>query len=183
VHVDFHPSAGPTVGVEWELGLIDPATGDLVSDADRILAVIRPDGTRHPKVHRELMLNTIEVVSGVCRNAAQAADDLAGTLAEVRCAANELGIELFCAGSHPFARWIDQRVTDGDRYDTLIDRTQWWGRQLLIYGVHVPVGMPSRQTALAVLNAMLAFHPTCRRCPRPRRSGPASTPDTPATGR
>ncbi|HEX2806843.1 MAG TPA: glutamate--cysteine ligase [Kineosporiaceae bacterium] len=160
MHVDFCPSAGPTVGVEWELGLIDPATGDLVSAADQVLAAVRPDGAaRNPKVHRELMLNTVELVTGVCRGAAEVADDLAATLAEVRRAADQLGIELFCAGSHPFARWVDQRVSDGARYQTLIDRTQWWGRQMLIYGVHVHVGMPSREAALGVLNAMLTFHP------------------------
>jgi hypothetical protein len=63
--VDFRPSAGPTVGVEWELGLLDPATGDLVSAADRVLAAVRPpDADRNPKVHRELMLNTVELVTG-----------------------------------------------------------------------------------------------------------------------
>jgi carboxylate-amine ligase len=160
VHVDFRPSAGPTVGVEWELGLIDPGTGDLVSAADQVLAAVRPeDVERNPRVHRELMLNTVELVSGVCRGAAEVADDLAATLAEVRRAADDLGIELFCAGSHPFARWDDQQVSDGARYATLIDRTQWWGRQMLIYGVHVHVGMPSREAALGVLNAMLTFHP------------------------
>ena len=160
VRIDFRPSAAATVGVEWELGLIDPATGDLVSAADEVLAEVGVrDGERHPKLHRELMLNTIELVTGICRGATEASDDLAATLAQLRAATDALGIELFCAGSHPFARWTDQQVSEGARYATLIDRTRWWGRQMLIYGLHVHVGMPSREASLAVLNAMLTFHP------------------------
>jgi carboxylate-amine ligase len=160
VRVDFTPSPGPTVGVEWELGLIDPATADLVSAAPAVLDAVRlPDGRPHPKVHQELLLNTVELVTGICRHAGQARDDLAETLDTVRSAAGALGIRLFSAGSHPFARWEGQQVSDGERYATLIERTQWWGRQMLIYGVHVHVGMPSRESALAVLNAMLVFHP------------------------
>jgi carboxylate-amine ligase len=60
-----------------------------------------------------------------------------------------------CAGTHPFARWTQQKVTDKQRYATLIDRTQWWGRQMLIYGVHVHVGIEERAKVLPILRAML----------------------------
>lgn len=159
MRVNFVPSAGPTLGIEWELGLIDPETADLVSAAPAVLDAVARDDGPHPKVHHELLLNTVELVTGVCSHAGQARDDLAATLDEVRTAAAGLGVRLFCAGSHPFARWDRQQVSDGQRYATLIDRTQWWGRQMLIYGVHVHVGMPSCETALAVLNAMLPFSP------------------------
>jgi carboxylate-amine ligase len=160
VHVDFSPSPARTVGVEWELGLVDPGTGDLVSVADEVLAAVRPWGAaEHPRIKKELLRNTVELVSGVCRTAGEAAADLAGSLEQVREVTDRLGVELFSAGSHPFARWADQQVSEGERYATLIDRTQWWGRQMLIYGVHVHVGMPSRDAVLPVLNAMLAFHP------------------------
>ncbi|WP_129339955.1 YbdK family carboxylate-amine ligase, partial [Cellulomonas endophytica] len=66
-----------------------------------------------------------------------------------------LRIELMGAGTHPFARWDQQRVTDKQRYATLIDRTQWWGRQMLIYGVHVHVGVEDRAKVLPLQRAML----------------------------
>ena len=37
--VTFTPSAGRTLGVEWELGLLDPVTLDLVSRADELLGL------------------------------------------------------------------------------------------------------------------------------------------------
>ncbi len=161
VHVDFHPSAEPTVGVEWELGLVDAGSGDLVQLADAVLdALPRPDaGAGHPRVKKELLLNTVELVTGICRTAGEAATDLAGSLAEVRAVTDGLGVELFSAGTHPFASWQEQKVAEGARYATLIDRTQWWGRQMLIYGVHVHVGLPHRDAVLPVLSAMLGYHP------------------------
>ncbi len=74
-----------------------------------------------------------------------------------RCGAitDPLRVELMCAGTHPFARWTHQKVTNKQRYATLIDRTQWWGRQMLIYGVHVHVGIEDRDKVLPILRAML----------------------------
>ncbi|MFN8168624.1 MAG: glutamate--cysteine ligase [Candidatus Nanopelagicales bacterium] len=160
MQLTFQPSPGPTLGVEWELGLVDAATYELVPVAESILeAVRRDDGTPDPRIHPELLLNTLELVTGVSRSVPEALDDLAGSLATVRAVTDPRGIELFSAGSHPFADAASQQVTDGLRYETLIDRTQWWGRQMLIYGVHVHVGVRSGDRALALLNAMLPFYP------------------------
>ncbi len=160
MRLDFHASERTTLGVEWELGLVDPATGDLVPRSPDVFAALPdlPRGTA-TRVVKELMLNTVELVSGVSENAGEAVADLGESLAAVRAAADGLGIELLSAGAHPFARWEDQQVSDGARYATLIDRTQWWGRQMLIYGVHVHVGIPSREAVLPVINAMLTYHP------------------------
>jgi len=147
--VTFAPSPGRTLGVEWELGLLDPATLDLVSRADELLALANAsDATSHARptrsrstVTKELLRNTVEIVTGVCANAEQAASDLADGLGRVQAAADELDVLLYGGGSHPFARWEDQEVSHGQRYATLIDRTQWWGRQMVIFGVHVHVGI------------------------------------------
>ena len=61
----------------------------------------------------------------------------------MQAAADELGVDLYSAGTHPFAQWSQQQLTPGHRYEELIYRTQWWGRQMLIWGVHVHVGMRS----------------------------------------
>jgi carboxylate-amine ligase len=164
VQVHFEPSPRPTIGVEWELALVDARTGDLTSAADDVLAALAPDGpgsgdAEHPRIKREFLRNTVELVTGICRHAGEATEDLAGSLAEVRAVADPLGVELLCAGAHPFARWSDQRVSEGERYATLVDRTQWWGRQMVIYGVHVHVGVRSVTRVLPILNAMLMYYP------------------------
>jgi carboxylate-amine ligase len=65
-----------------------------------------------------------------------------------------------CAGTHPFSVWPDQEVTPGnERYATLLDRTRWWGRQMMIWGVHVHVGIDDASKALPILNALLVHLP------------------------
>lgn len=162
----FPPSPERTLGVEWEIGLVDPGTLDLVSRAKELLAltdvgpggVVGPGGARST-VTKELLTNTVEICTGICANATEAASDLTDGLARVRRAADELEVDLYGGGSHPFARWSDQEVTDGQRYATLIDRTQWWGRQMVIFGVHVHVGVRSAAKVWPLVNALLTYHP------------------------
>ena len=158
--VDFRASADWTLGVEWELGIVDPATGELRPLAEQLLAGVRETTQLGPgRATGELLMNTVELVTGICRTAEEAADDLAESLDAVRHVADGLGVELFCAGSHPSARWDEQQVSPGPRYATLIDRTRWWGRQMIIFGVHVHVGIPAPQAVLPLLDAVLCYHP------------------------
>ncbi|MEU4673292.1 glutamate--cysteine ligase [Amycolatopsis sp. NPDC023774] len=160
MRIDFNPSRRSTIGAEWELALVDRRSGELASVAERILEAVRPDGAdEHPKIQQELLLNTIEVISGVCTTVAEVKADLAESLDVVHKVTDPLGVELFSAGTHPFSNWYRQKVTDKARYAKLIDRTQWWGRQMLIYGVHVHVGLDHRDKVLPVLDALLNYAP------------------------
>jgi len=160
MRIDFTPSRRSTVGAEWELALVDRRSGELSSVAQRILDEVRPeDAEEHPKIKQELLLNTIEIISGICDTIAEIKADLTESLDVVHRVTDPLGVELFSAGTHPFSPWYQQKVTDKERYAKLIDRTQWWGRQMLIYGVHVHVGIDHRDKVLPVLDALLNYAP------------------------
>ena len=159
MRIDFHSSPEPTLGVEWELAIVDRHTRDLVSAAES-LADLASGRLQHPeRLHKELLRNTIEVVTGICTTTGEAVTDIAHTLNVVMTAAEELGVDLLGAGAHPFADWSEQQLTEGHRYAELIDRTRWWGRQMLIWGVHVHVGMPERDRVMPVLASMLTTYP------------------------
>jgi carboxylate-amine ligase len=154
-HIDFAGSPGSTVGVEWEFALVDAQTRDLSNEATAVIAEIG----ENPRVHKELLRNTVEVVSGVCECTAQAMEDLRETLTPARQIVRDRGMELFCAGTHPFARWSAQKLTDAPRYAELIKRTQWWGRQMLIWGVHVHVGISSAAKVMPIMTSLLNYYP------------------------
>src|SRR5215213_7626807 len=158
--IEFRSSERATLGVEWELALVDRSSRDLVNQAPGVLdALADVPGLRPNSVHRELLLNTVEVVTGICDTVPQAMADLDETVRAVHSVTDSLGLELFCAGTHPFAQWADQKVTPGERYARLIDRTQWWGRQMLIYGVHVHVGVRSVHKVMPMLDTLLNWFP------------------------
>ena len=153
--IDFAGSPRPTVGVEWEFALVDAQTRDLSNEAATVIAEIGEN--RH--VHKELLRNTVEIVSGICDSTGEAMADLRSTLLTARKVARERGMELFCAGTHPFAKWSAQKLTDAPRYAELIKRTQWWGRQMLIWGVHVHVGISSAHKVMPIISSLLNHYP------------------------
>ena len=163
--IDFASSRQSTLGVEWELALVDAETGELASVAKEVLrgvAAKHPElneDDEHPHIKQELLLNTVELVTGICNTVAEAKADLSSSLAAVRDVTDPMGVEIFCAGSHPFSPPQLQPVTDKERYAKLIDRTQWWGRQMVIYGVHVHVGLDSRDKVLPVLDGLVNYFP------------------------
>lgn len=160
MHIDFAASERSTIGIEWELAIVDRDTGGLVPMAPRVLeALRRDDGSEDPQITHELLLNTIEIQSRVHSCVPDAVADLAQLIRRVRGVVEPEGAELMCAGSHPFAQWFDQEVTRTDRYDRLLERTQWWGRQMLVWGVHVHVGIDQKAKAMPVLNGLLAYYP------------------------
>jgi carboxylate-amine ligase len=159
VRIDFRASPRPTLGVEWEFALVDRETRDLSNCASSLFDAATPRLDDPGRLHRELLRNTVEIVTGVCDTVAEAMEDLCATLAVVVPAADEVGVDLFGAGTHPFAAWTQQDLTPGHRYEELINRTQWWGRQMLIWGVHVHVGMPAVERVMPVLSALLNTFP------------------------
>ncbi|HTW16344.1 MAG TPA: glutamate--cysteine ligase [Nocardioides sp.] len=159
MRIDFRGSAEPTLGVEWELALVDRRTRDLRNDASHLFARAKPRLADPERMHKELLKNTVELVTGVCHTVDEAMTDLRTTLAAAVTAGDELDIDLYGAGTHPFASWTGQQLTEGHRYEELINRTQWWGRQMLIWGVHVHVGLPERDRVMPVLSALLNWYP------------------------
>lgn len=160
VTVTFAPSARSSVGLEWELMLADEATGDLVPRAPEVLeAVADAQDAQRYTITGELLTNTIELTSGVGGTVAAAVADIAAATAAVRSATDPRGIALLCAGSHPFAQWFDQEVTDKTRYHKLIERTQWWGRNMMIWGIHVHIGVEDRSKVLPLVGALCTYLP------------------------
>jgi carboxylate-amine ligase len=158
--IDFARSERSTVGIEWEIALVDRETGELASVAEEVLAALEgDDGSPHPQVTNELLLNTVELVSGVHHTVADAVADVARQLDEVRTITDALGVDPMCSGSHPFGQWFDQKVTNKPRYLRLIDRTQWWGRNMMIWGFHVHVGIEDRDKVIPILNGLLTYLP------------------------
>jgi carboxylate-amine ligase len=158
VQIPFASSPTSSLGVEWELQLVDRETRELTSGASQILEELSP-GTEHPKAKHELLESTIEVITGVCSTVPEAMGDLTATIEEVRAAAARRGLGLMCSGTHPITNWQSQQITPGARYAQLVDDMQWLARRLQIFGVHVHVGVRSPDKVMPILNALTAYIP------------------------
>jgi carboxylate-amine ligase len=160
VRIPFSPSERASLGVEWELELIDNESRELRSGASEILAEICPaDAPAHPKAKHELLESTVEVITGVCGTVAEAKEDLAGTVREVRKAAANLNLGLMCSGTHPFTDWATQQISPNPRYHELVESMQWLARRLQIFGVHVHVGVRAPEKVIPIVNALTNYVP------------------------
>ncbi|MBW8486915.1 glutamate--cysteine ligase [Actinomadura parmotrematis] len=159
--IDFTPSRGATLGIEWELQLIDERTRHLRQDAREVLAALPSlgEGGAEPRIHAELMESMVEVVTGIDHTVGEAKDDLAATLAELRAAAAARGTTLACLGTHPISDWRDAVMAPVQRYADLIEQMQWLARRIQTFGVHVHVGVTGADRAIPIVNALSAYLP------------------------
>ena len=153
---DFVPSGGPTLGVEWELALVDAATLGLVPRAQQILDAV--DDPKAGPIRREYLTDMVELVTGVHHRVDEAMDDLRGSLDRVRSILGA-GTRLLGAGAHPLDRAADSEPFDFWRYNVVKERNAYWGRQMAIFGTHIHVGIDHRDKALPITYGLARFSP------------------------
>ena len=73
--------------------------------------------------------------------------------------AGELGYAMGASGTHPFSHWESQLITDHVRYSEIVNELQEAARSNLIFGLHVHVGMESREMANHIANSTRYFLP------------------------
>ena len=154
----FNSNAKPTIGVELELGLVDAETMDLSSSVDQVLAAL-PAG-QEQFFKRELMQSFLEINTGVCETVAEAEADLRGKIVALERVTDALGLRLWWGATHPFSKWLDQRVTENDRYRQLVDLLQELARRLVTFGLHVHVGVDSGDKSVMICDRIMRHLPT-----------------------
>lgn len=144
------PEPVPTLGVEEEFQLLDPHSGALVSVADAALRQVPPPDRN--AVVGELTLSQLETVTPVCTTLAEVDAQVRRLRAVAAAAAEAAGARIAAAGTPPAAQWRDQRFGTAARYRDLVDAQRHLTRDQLIAGLHVHVGVPDRDRAVAVLD-------------------------------
>ena len=145
-----------TIGIEEEFQIVD-AQGQLKSHIETLLTAAA--GRYGDQIKREMMQSVVEAGTKICANISEAREEigtLRGTLAALLRPA---GLRIASAGTHPFSHWQDQEVTEHERYKILEEELQDVIRELLIFGLHVHVGIPDRELRIEVMNEARYFLP------------------------
>jgi glutamate---cysteine ligase / carboxylate-amine ligase len=146
-----------SLGVEEEFQIVDPNTGELRSHIEEVLK----DGNivLRESARREMHQSVVETGTGICKNVDEARKEITSLRTELSRVARQAGLTIASAGTHPFSHWLDQEITDHERYDGLVEELQAVARKNLIFGLHVHVGFPDREAAIPVINAASYFVP------------------------
>src|SRR5438309_2644435 len=146
-----------TLGIEEEFAIIDPETRQLRSHIQEILE----DGkmTLKERVKPEMHQSVVELGTEICRDIADARQHVASLRSDLAGLAARDGLKIASVGTHPFSHWRDQLITEGERYKEIVRDMQLLARANLIFGLHVHVGIPDRETAIHVMNQARYFLP------------------------
>lgn len=148
----FVPNEHPTLGVEEELHLIDPQTGEMTPKVDEVIAAMAPDFRE--RLCHELFLSVAESRTGVAHSVDELVADVIAGRRRLDAACRKVGARPVAAGSHPFSRWQDQQYVLSDHYLWVRDNCGTVSHRLLSFGLHVHVGVRSAAAALYVMREM-----------------------------
>ncbi|MBA2503277.1 MAG: carboxylate-amine ligase [Pyrinomonadaceae bacterium] len=146
-----------TLGIEEEFQIVDPQTGELRSHVSEIL----DEGTMllGEQIKPEMIQSMIEVGTGVCRNIQEARADITRLRSVIAALARKNNLAIVAASTHPFSHWQDQKSFDDKRYELIIGEMQMVARSLLIFGLHIHVGVAQPERAIQIMNAARYFLP------------------------
>ncbi len=146
-----------TIGIEEEYMVVDPNTRELVSHQQKIVESAQKDLT--DRVKAEMHQAVVEVETSICTNIEEVEKDIRSLRKHIQQIAGDLGYGIGASGTHPFSKWEGQLITDNPRYFQIINEMQDAARSNLIFGLHVHVGMESREMAIHIANSVRYFLP------------------------
>jgi len=146
-----------TLGIEEEYMVIDPISRELKSHEQRIVT----EGQKmiKDKVKAEMHQAVVEVGTDICRDIHEARKDISTLRKTIAQIATDIGLRVGASGTHPFSHWESQLITDHARYNEIVNELQEAARSNLIFGLHVHVGMETRQMANHIANSTRYFLP------------------------
>ncbi|MDE0267795.1 MAG: carboxylate-amine ligase [Acidimicrobiaceae bacterium] len=147
-----------TIGIEEEYFLVEQETGHLIKKQPPGL-MKKVAELRHGVVGKELLSSQIEIGTVVCNDLAYLRADIGLLRMAVTEAANAYGLAPIAASSHPFAKWRQQQVSEGERYQIITQDLQQVARQLVISGLHVHVGIEDPELRIDLMNQIAYFLP------------------------
>jgi glutamate---cysteine ligase / carboxylate-amine ligase len=146
-----------TVGVEEEFQIVDPVTRELKSHVSELVASSAE--SLGSQIKPELHQSIVEVGTKICQDVGELQEEIFKIRRDLAAAADRAGLAVAAAGTHPFSHWKDQVLSPGIRYESIVEELQQLARSLLIFGLHVHVAVPDRQTAIDLMNQARYFLP------------------------
>src|SRR6516164_4206719 len=147
-----------TIGVEEEFQIIDPETLELRSHVVQLLSAAASRGLGD-QVKQEMHQSIVETGTKICENVSELRLEMHRTRSELVSVAESTGLQVAAAGTHPFSSWIDQVISPGERYQHIVEEMGQLARSLLIFGMHIHVAMPDKQTTIDMMNMVRYFVP------------------------
>ena len=146
-----------TIGIEEEYQIIDPNTRELRSYVQQFLE--QGQAVLSDQLRPEFLQSQIEAGTQICDDIIQAREELVRIRSSILALAEDAGLWVAAAGTHPFSSWAKQEVSPFGRYPELVRFLQDVGRRLLVFGMHVHIGIEDNELLIEIMNQLRYFLP------------------------
>jgi len=146
-----------TIGLEEEYQIVHAETRELTSYIQEFLnsgRVVLKD-----QIKPEFMQSQVEVGSSICDNMQDVRAEIVRLRTAVDKMAREQGLRVVAAGTHPFSSWSEQKITAGERYTKHERDMADVARRLLVFGMHVHIGIDDEELRIDIMNQSRYFLP------------------------
>lgn len=147
------PRPDLTIGIEEEYQVVDPESGELRSFITQFIEagkVVMVEREIKPELHQSM----VELGTPVCESPAHAKEELIHQRRFIHELAQEKGLAIVAAATHPFSKWAEQPVTPFPRYQGVMQEMQLLAQRLLIFGMHIHIGIRDPQFAVDTMNVV-----------------------------
>ncbi len=159
MQTDMNDENAITFGIEEELFLVDPVSGNLIDNPDQEIFETCETTSGPHKVVREFLRAQIETNTKVCSSIAELRNALRETRKIVVDAAERHGAKALAASTHPFATLGERAVTEGERYERFAMTFQEGLRRFVIGGMHIHAGFGNTESRIPVMTALRRYLP------------------------
>lgn len=147
-----------TLGIEEEYMVLSPDSYGLKSHINLEL-LSKGQTLLHEHIKPEMLGSMLEIGTGVCRNIQEARFEITKIRSIVAHLARQNNLIIGAASTHPFSHWEEQEIFPDERYHVIVEDLQILARSLLIFGMHIHVGIHNRETQIKIMNEMRYFLP------------------------
>ncbi len=146
-----------TLGIEEEFQMVDCCTGQLRPCIETILEKGTPIFGEHLKSEQHQCM--VELISDILPDIPTARQEMSALRAKLARLLQREGLALISAGTHPTAYSREQPISPYERYAQLETEFQDITRNLLIFGLHIHIGVEGRERAVSLMNQLRSWLP------------------------
>src|ERR1700741_3257218 len=111
-----------TLGIEEEFAIVDPETRQLRSHIQEILEGGKV--TLKEQIKPEMHQSVVELGTEICSSISDARNHVVELRSKLASLANKANLRVASVGTHPFSKWRDQLITEGERYREIVKDMQ-----------------------------------------------------------
>ena len=139
-----------TIGIEEEFQMVDRHTGQLSPRIGTILE--KGHAIFGELIKPEMLQSTVEINSDILPDIPTARQEMRDLRATLAALVEEEGLALVSAGTHPTAIWQNEPRSPYERYSQIERELQDVARSILIFGLHIHIGIESHELAVELMN-------------------------------